>query len=376
MFEEGARLKEQYGAANVFDFSLGNPHLEPPAEFVESLRRLAANPPPGLHRYMPNAGFPDVRERMAAKISSEQDLQVPSSHVIMTGGAASGLNVSLRTLIHPGEKVVLIKPIFAEYQFYCLHAQADPVYVDSTADFDIDLAQLERSLTDDVRAIILNSPNNPTGRVYPETSIIALCQLLEEKSRQFGKPIYLLSDEPYRRLVYDGTQVPALLPRYRNSIIVGSFSKDLGLAGERIGYLAIHPELENAGLILNGLVFCLRTLGFVNAPAIIQKSVVDALDASVDVEQYRINRDLLYNGITKIGYSVVKPEGAFYLFPRSPIPDDTQFIRILQEEKVLAVPGVGFAQPGYFRLSYAVERDVIEGALDRFQAAWKKAANL
>lgn len=369
MFEEGAKLREQYGAENVYDFSLGNPHLEPPAEIVDKLRQLAAEPPQGVHRYMPNAGFPEVRERVADFVGKLQGVATPASHVVMVCGAASGLNVALRTLINPGEKVLLLKPIFAEYRFYAMHQGAQAVLVDSTADFDVDLEQVERAIDATTRVLMLNSPNNPTGRVYPAATIHALCELLTRKSREFGKPIYLLSDEPYRRLVYDGVQVPALFPHYPNTIIVASFSKDLGLAGERIGYLAVHPELENAAQILSGMVFCLRTMGFVNAPAMIQLAVAEGLHATVDVDAYRRNRDLLYGGLQEIGYEVVKPEGAFYLFPKSPVADDTRFIRRLQQERVLAVPGTGFAQPGYFRLSYAVEPEVIERALPAFERA-------
>jgi aspartate aminotransferase len=370
MFEEATELRARVGDENVFDFSLGNPHLEPPAELIESLKRQTASPQPGIHRYMPNPGFPEVRQKVADSISAREGIQVPAANVVMTVGAACGLEIALRALLNPGDEVVLFAPIFAEYRFYVMHARGVCKLVETTPEFDLDLEAAKAAIGPKTRVVLVNSPNNPTGRVYPESTIRGLTDLLRQKSQEFGKPIVLLSDEPYRRLVYDGITVPPILPQYEHAISVSSFSKELGVAGERIGYLAVHPAFSEADKILAGLIFCLRTMGFVNAPAIMQLAIADSLGASVDVDAYRQNRDLFYHGLREIGYDVVKPEGAFFLFPRTPIPDDVAFVRILQKQNVLAVPGSGFSRSGHIRLSYAVQPDVIRRALPRFKTAF------
>lgn len=372
MFEEASELRARVGAENVFDFSLGNPHLEPPAELVQSLQHHTAAPRPGIHRYMPNPGFPEVREKVAASFSKREGVAVPASHVVMTVGAACGLEIVLRALLNPGDEVLLFAPIFAEYRFYVMHAQGECRLVETGSDFDLDLAAAANAIGPRTRVVLVNSPNNPTGRVYPETTIVQLCKVLEQKSKEYGRPIVLLSDEPYRRLVYDGVQVPPIFPYYSHAITVSSFSKELGIAGERIGYLAVHPSFSESDKILAGIVFCLRTMGFVNAPALMQLAIADSLDASVDIDAYRKNRDIFWNGLTEIGYEVVKPEGAFFLFPKTPLADDVAFVRLLQKQNVLSVPGSGFDRPGYIRLSYAVEPTVIEKALPRFKLAFEE----
>lgn len=371
MFEEGERQRRERGEENVFDFSLGNPHLEPPQELVARLRDLAEHPRPGMHRYMSNPGFPAVREKVAERVSRWEGRSVPSSHIIMTAGAACGLSVVFRSLLDPGDRVLAFSPFFPEYRFYAMHAGAACDLVPTGEDFELDPPALAEAIDDRTRIVLVNSPNNPTGRVYRAATIDGLVAVLRAANRSRARPIILVSDEPYRRLVYDGTEVPSLLDRYEFTILVASFSKDLGLAGERIGYLVVHPELPDAPAVLSALVFCLRTLGFVNAPALMQLVVAEALEASVDVEAYRRNRDLLYGGLVGIGYQVVKPEGAFFLFPRSPIPDDIEFVRRLQREGILAVPGTGFGRPGHFRLSYAVGPDVISRALPHFETAFQ-----
>lgn len=374
MFEEGNRLRAQFGAENVYDFSLGNPHLEPPAALTERLRDLTTHPPAGMHRYMPIPGFPGVRAKLAEAISRQESVQksvqVPMAHVLMTGGAASGLNIVARALLNPGDKVILFAPIFPEYTIYVGHAGGVCQQVQTTAEFDLDLSALEAALDESTRMVLLNSPNNPTGRVYPETSIVGLVGVLERANRHRRRPIVLVSDDPYRRMVYDGARVPTLMAKYPVTILVGSFSKDLGLAGERIGYLAVHPEFPQANAVMNALTFCLRTLGFVNAPALFQLAVADVLDTAVDIAAYQSNRDLLYDGLVGIGYQVVKPEGAFFLFPRSPLDDDRAFVECLARHRILAVPGTGFARSGYFRLSYAVAPEVIKAALPGFAQAF------
>ncbi len=367
MFEEGNRLRAEFGADQVFDFSLGNPHLEPPMEFVQALADLTSHPTPGLHRYMPNPGFTDVREAIGRWYGEREGVSVPTDHVVMTCGAAGAINVALRSMLEPGDEVVLFVPIFAEYRFYVMHARGVCRMVETTDEFDIDLDRLEGAIGPRTRAVLINSPNNPTGRVYPEETIRVLCELLTRKSKQFGRPIVLITDEPYRMLTYDGVSVPRVMPHYPATIGISSFSKDLGLAGERIGYLIVHPEFPDAADLLRGLIFCLRTMGFVNAPAIMQKAVARVLGASVDVDAYRRNRDLLYPALVSMGLEIIKPEGAFFLFPRTPMADDIEFVKRLQAERVLSVPGTGFGRPGYIRLSYAVEPDVIERGLPQFE---------
>lgn len=366
MFEEGNRLRAEFGDENVFDFSLGNPHLEPPREFVEALKRFAENPPRGVHRYMPNPGFPEVRSKVAAWYGKREGVPIPMEHVVMTCGAAGAINVALRSLLEAGDEVVLFVPIFAEYRFYVMHNRGTVRLVETDEEFLPDLDRTAEAINERTRVVLFNSPNNPTGRVYPEAVVRGLCALLDEKSRRFGRPIVLMTDEPYRRLVYDGLTVPAVLPHYNATIAVSSFSKELGLAGERIGYLIVHPQFPEAEDLLRGLIFCLRTMGFVNAPAIIQLAVADVLDASVDIEAYRTNRDLLHDALVAMGLRMQKPEGAFYLFPKSPFADDLEFVRRLQSQRILSVPGAGFARPGYIRLSYAVDPDVIERSLPQF----------
>ena len=371
MFEEGARLRLRAGAERVCDFSLGNPHLEPPADLIERLANLTARPIPGMHRYMPNAGYPEVRQKVADRIAVREGRAVPADHVVMTGGAASGLNVVLRTLLDPGDKVVLFTPLFPDYRFYVMHAGGECQLVPTTERFDLDPAALDDAIDERTRAVLLNSPNNPTGRVYPKALIAELVRVLRDHNRDRPRPIVLITDDPYRRIVYDGIELPRLFDHYEHTVSIASFSKDLGLAGERIGYLVVHPDFPDAGPLLAGMIFCLRSLGFVNAPALMQRLVADVMDASVDVDAYRRNRDALFDGLTRIGYEVIKPEGAFFLFPRAPISDDVDFVARLQRESVLSVPGRGFACPGHFRLSYAVEPDVISKALPRFEKAFR-----
>jgi aspartate aminotransferase len=327
-----------------------------------------------MHRYMANAGFPSVRTKVAEMIGRREGAELSADRIVMTVGAASGLNVALRALLDPGDEVVVLAPIFAEYRFYVMHAGGECRIAETTESFDLDLDRLASAINERTRVVLLNSPNNPTGRVYSDDSVGALCELLKERSRRFGRPIVLLSDEPYRKLVYDGVVVPTLFDKYDAVLVVASFSKDLGLAGERIGYLAMHPNFPEAAATTSAMVFCLRTLGFVNAPAMMQLAIADSLEASVDVESYRVNRYLLCDGLSSIGYELVRPEGAFFLFPRTPIADDVEFCRKLAAEHVLAVPGVGFGRRGHMRLSYAVAPQVIERAMPCFGRAFRDAS--
>ena len=371
MYEVARKLKSEVGEANVCDFSLGNPHLEPPADVIDEFKRQASSKELGLHRYMTTAGIPEVREKIAEHVSKREGVSFKSEHIVMTCGAAGAINIAMRTLLWPGDKVALFTPCFAEYRFYCLHAGAEPLFVPTDDTFDLDANRLERALTADVRMVILNSPNNPTGRVYPESSVKAVCDVLKKRSAEFGRPIVLLVDDPYRKIVYDGVRVPNVFAKYPFTMMATSFSKDLGLAGERIGYLAIHPEFPQFAEVLEGLCFCLRTLGFVNAPATMQRVAAASLEASVDVGAYQRNRDRLLHGLREIGYECVTPEGAFFLFPKAPGVDDLKFLDRLITQRILVVPGVGFETPGFFRISYAVDPEIVERSLPAFRRAFE-----
>lgn len=370
MFEEGRALKKKVGAENVFDFALGNPVLEPPEEFFEALEDVIADHTPGLHHYMPNVGFRETRLAVADYHALESGLEYEPKHIVMTVGAAGAMNVTMKTLLNEGEEIILLAPYFAEYWFYVDNHGGVARVVDTASDFDIDVDAVEAAITARTRAIVVNSPNNPTGRVYGHGTIEALARLLERKQEEFGTTIYIITDEPYRTIVYDDVDVPVVANYYANTILCTSHSKDLGLAGERIGHIAVCPNAADASELIDGMAFAVRTLGFVNAPALMQRVVTDVLGASVDIDFYRRNRDTLYHELTALGFETIKPQGAFYLFPKSPLEDDVALVRELQKFNILTVPGSGFGKPGYFRISYAVERDVVERSLP----VWKSAA--
>jgi aspartate aminotransferase len=372
MFEQGIALKKKLGESNVFDLSLGNPVMEPPEEFRQELRRWVNQPGPGMHRYMPNAGYPETREAVAEYLLSQTGLQFTRDEIVMTCGAAGAINVVLKTIVEAGDEVVIFAPYFVEYIYYIENAQALPRIVPTDSQFIPDLKILEENITPQTRAVLVNSPNNPTGAVYGHDILSGIGRLLGKKEAEYGREIFLISDEVYRRLVYDGVECPYVFQYHPGTIVVTSFSKDLALPGERIGYIALNPEYEGRGELINGLVFCNRVLGFVNAPALMQNVVRGLQHASVDIDKYRGKRDLLYSSLVEMGFSTVKPAGAFYIFPRSPIEDDVDFVKELQNYNILVVPGRGFGAPGYFRISYCVEDWVIEGSLLGFGAAARK----
>ena len=364
MFEAGIALKAQYGDANVFDLSLGNPVVEPPPEFHEELRRLAENPAKGMHRYMPNNGYVETRQAVADDLATETGIAFSANDIVMTCGAAAALNVVLKTILNPGEEVILLSPYFVEYGYYVDNHNGVAVVVPTDEDFQPDLSAIEAAITPRTRALILNSPNNPSGVIYSAECLQALGELLDRKQREHGTEIFIISDEPYRRIIYDGLTYPQVFPHYEQTIVVNSHAKDLALPGERIGYMAVNPHYAGREELTGGLTFCNRILGFVNAPALMQHVVRALQGVSVDVADYQRKRDFLYTQLTEMGYSVTKPQGAFYLFPKSPVEDDTEFVNALQERLVLAVPGRGFGTPGYFRISYCLEDWVLEGAMD------------
>ncbi|MGA1864944.1 MAG: pyridoxal phosphate-dependent aminotransferase, partial [bacterium] len=359
-------------AENVYDFSLGNPNLEPPAKFTDALIEYLNEPRPMKHGYMPNAGFPEVRKSIAEHLKTEQGVELSENEIIMTCGAGGGLNVVFKAILNPGETVITPSPYFVEYVFYTDNHAGRLETVSCREDFDMDVDMIASKITPDTAAVLINSPNNPTGRVYSEESIRQLSAMLKEKEKETGRAVYLISDEPYRRIVYDGVAVPSILAAYDNSIIVNSYSKSLSLAGERIGYIAVNPRADDLKKLLGAMILANRILGFVNAPASIQQAVGRLQGVSVNIGLYERKRNLICDGLSTIGYQFNKPQGAFYLFPKSPIGDEVEFCRILQQEKILAVPGRGFGSPGYFRLAYCVDDKVIERSIPAFQRAWEK----
>jgi aspartate aminotransferase len=372
MFEEGTKMKAIHGEEKVFDFSLGNPDLPPPAKFDEVLRELAAAATPGVHKYMANGGYPHVREKMAAKVSDEQEVGIGAEEMLMTCGAAGALNVVLKSILDPGDEVILLSPYFVEYNFYVDNHGGVAKIVETDDEFDLDLNKILAAINEKTKAIIVNSPNNPTGQIYSNEKIHKLGHLLEAASEKFGT-IFLISDEPYRKIVFKDNTVPSILKNYKNSIIVSSFSKDLSLPGERIGFIAVHPEIDQKSALIGALTLANRILGFVNAPALMQRAVAQLQDVSVDCTVYEARREIFCKVLKDAGYSFMPPKGAFYVFPKSPIKDDVKFVSILQENLILAVPGTGFGKPGYFRLAFCVDDSVIERSASAFAKAFQEA---
>jgi aspartate aminotransferase len=369
MFEEGARLKKEFGAENVFDFSLGNPDLPPPQEFQKTLMQLAENDLPGSHAYMPNGGYPFVREAVAASISREQGIRLSANEMLMTCGAAGGLNVTLKALLDPGDEVIILAPFFVEYKFYVDNHGGVSKVVATDENFDLDPEIIAAAVNEKTKAIIINSPNNPTGQIYSKESLAELGRVLSEAGHKYSSIIYLVADEPYRKIVFDNNDVPSIMQAYQNSIVVSSYSKDLSLPGERIGYIALHPEIAEKAPLIEALTLANRILGFVNAPALMQRVVAELQGASVDNTIYTRRREKFCKILAAAGYEFMPPKGAFYIFPKSPIADDAKFVGMLQKQKILAVPGRGFGSPGYFRLAFCVDDAVIERSAEAFKKA-------
>ncbi len=374
MFEEGARMKAEFGADNVFDFSLGNPDVPPPPRFTEVLRELAAEDRPGVHGYMPNGGFPYVREALAARLSQEQGVEFDQGDVLMTCGAAGALNVVMKSLLDPGDEVIILSPFFVEYNFYVDNHGGTTRIVATDAEFNLDLEAIREALSEKTKVVLINSPNNPTGQVYPAEDLQALGRILEEAGERFCTTIYLVSDEPYRKIVFDDCEVPSIMQATTNAIVVSSFSKDLSLPGERIGYLAVHPEIHEKNELLDALTLANRILGFVNAPALMQRVVAQLQEVSVDCSVYARRREVFCRVLDEAGFEYVRPRGAFYLFPRTPM-DDVEFCALLQQEKILAVPGRGFGAPGHIRLAFCVDEDVIARSAEAFRRAMQRATS-
>ncbi len=366
MFEAGVRLRRERGADCVFDYSLGNPDVEPPEEVMDALRRVVAQARPLSHGYMPNAGFPDVRASIARGLAGRSGLPFTGEDVIMTVGAAGAINTALKSILDPGDEVIVLRPYFPEYRFYIENHGGRVVEVETDERFQPDVERIAAAMGAGAKAIILNSPNNPTGAVYPAETLRALNAIVRE-------PALVISDEPYRTLTYDGIRAPETLLHIERAVVAFSWSKAMAIAGERIGYLALSPRLKEAEELRNACIFATRVLGYVNAPAIWQRVVALAPDALVDVRQYQAKRDVLCDALNAMGYQAPRPQGSYYAFPRTPIPDDVAFIELLQEEGILAVPGVGFGRGGHMRLSITLPMEHIEKSLPGFERALRRA---
>lgn len=376
MFEEGKRLASLFGAENVYDFSLGNPSVPAPDSVKSALLDIAENTDPlSLHGYMSNAGYESTRKAVADDLNRRFGTYFSAGNVIMTVGAAGGLNVILRTLLNPGDEVIVFAPFFLEYGNYVENYGGALRIVDTGEDFMPDCDALYNAINGRTKAVIINNPNNPTGAVYDEACIIRIAETLERRGRELGTSIYLISDEPYRELCYDGAEVPFLTKYYRNTIVGYSWSKSLSLPGERIGYLLIPSECDESALIYDAAVIANRVLGFVNAPAIQQRLVERCLGEKTDLEYYDYNRKALYTGLTEIGYECVYPRGAFYLWMKSPEKDDRAFCERAKKYNILLVPGSGFKRGGYVRLAYCVEHAMIMRSLDAFKKLFTEYDN-
>jgi aspartate aminotransferase len=374
MFEEGNLLKKQHGADKVFDFSLGNPDLDPPPEFHRVFLKLAEEDQKGSHGYMPNAGYPDVREALAKKASREHQVAIDGSHIVMAVGAAGGLNAVFKTICDPGDEVIVTRPYFMEYRSYTGNHGAKLVEVDSLPDFNLNIDAIGAALSPKTAAVLINSPNNPTGKVYPAQSIAALAGLLQKHGEKTGRLPYLVSDEPYREIAYN-VEVPPVLSAYSESIVVNSYSKSLSLPGERIGYIAVSPHIADKDDVMNGLIYSTRILGYVNAPALMQRIVAELTEAVVDVAVYARRRDAFTAILDEAGIEYAVPEGAFYLFCKVPAKkgggsgDDAAFVNLLKQHLILGVPGAGFGKPGWLRFAYCVDETIIRASASAFKKA-------
>ncbi len=372
MFEAGAKLRAEHGAGNVFDFSIGNPNLKPPKEFQEALEKVAADNSEGIHGYMPNMGFPHVRQAIAKTVLRDQGADVTGEDIIITCGAAGGLNVIIKALINPGEEILVTRPFFVEYTFYAQNHGGNLVTVPANKDFSLNLDEMEKAISDKTRIVLVNSPNNPTGQIYTKDELDKLGELLLKKSKEYGKVIYLVSDEPYRKIVFEDIEVPPMFSCYADTIVATSHSKDLSLPGERIGYITIGPDTQYREKLRAAMALTNRILGFVNAPSIMQRVLPYIQDASVDIDAYKRKRDMLCEGLAETTLEFIVPPGTFYIFPKSPIKDDVKFVQMLQDELILAVPGSGFGKPGYFRLSFCVDDETIKNSIPAFKRVMDK----
>ncbi len=371
MFEAGIELKKKYGAENVFDYSLGNPDIPAPETVKTALQEIAGHADePFAFGYMPNAGLPDARKALAQKISAEQGVTISGDQLVVTVGAAGGLNVFFRAVLEEGDEVLCPSPYFVEYGFYAGNYGGVLKSVPTKEDFSLDIDAFDKAITAKTRAVIIDSPNNPTGQIYSAQEIAALAEVLKKHSAANGRPIYLISDEPYRFLNFDGVEIPGVFQYYDASVVIGSFSKNLSLAGARIGFIAVNSKLENNEELMAGLIMCNRILGFVNAPVIAQKLILKCIDSEVDLNIYRRRRDALAKVLSDAGIEFTMPRGAFYFFPKSPVANEQKFVDALLNERVLAVSGKGFGKPGYIRLAFcSIDEKQIAASAESFKRA-------
>lgn len=369
MFEEGKKLASIHGAENVYDFSLGNPNLAPPEEVKQAIIDILNDESPTyVHGYMNNSGYEDVRVTIAESLNRRFGTDFSEKNLIMTVGAAGGLNVVLKTILDPGDEVITFAPYFGEYRSYVANYDGNLVVISpNTVDFQPNLKELREKITEKTKAIIVNTPNNPTGVVYSEKTIQELSDILREKQKELGTSIYLISDEPYRELAYDGITVPYIPNYFENTIVCYSYSKSLSLPGERIGYLVIPNTVDDFDNVISAANVANRILGFVNAPSLLQRAVAKCVDAEVNVEAYNKNREALYKGLTELGFECIKPEGAFYMFVKTPTENDLDFVNMAKKYNILLVPGSAFGCPGYVRIAYCVSYETIINALPKFK---------
>ena len=379
MFEEGKNLSEKYGAENVCDFSLGNPNLAAPDSIKNAVKAVIEEEDAVfVHGYMNNSGYEDVRKAVAESLNRRFGTDFGTENIVMTVGAAGGMNVAMKSLVNPGDEIVAFAPFFGEYRCYASNVDAKLVVVPANEpSFLPDAEVFAKYITPKTKMVIINSPNNPTGVVYPESTIIALADVLREKQKEYGTEIYIFADEPYRELVYDNTvKVPFLTKYYDNTLVGYSWSKSLSLPGERIGYIAVSNKIANFEDLTSALNVATRILGFVNAPSLIQRVIARCVDDVADLEFYRKNRDMLYNGLSEMGYDCVKPDGAFYLWIKTPIEDDSEFAEMAKKYLLLTVPGSAFGCKGYIRLSYCVSPKMIETSLPKFKTLLEEVKNM
>lgn len=370
MFEEGKRLAAIYGPENVYDFSLGNPNVPAPEAVNRAITDIVAEEASTkVHGYMSNAGFEDVRDTVAQSLNRRFGTQFHLENILMTVGAASGMNVILKTVLDPGDEVIVFAPYFMEYGAYVRNYDGVLVTVSpDTSSFQPNISELKEKITRRTKAVIINTPNNPTGVVYSSETLEQIAAVMKAKEEEYRTSIVLISDEPYRELAYDGVEVPYVTPFYHNTVVCYSYSKSLSLPGERIGYLVIPDELEDSKAVIAAATIANRVLGCVNAPSLMQRVIMRCIDEKVNVEAYDRNRNLLYNGLTGFGFECIRPEGAFYLFVKSPEADDRAFSDVCKKHRLLVVPGTSFACPGYVRISYCVSYEQIERSLPAFEA--------
>jgi aspartate aminotransferase len=372
MFEEGIALKKKYGDEKVFDLSIGNPIFEPPDQFKNELKRLVKQPVPGMHLAVEEGGDSETRGTIAYQLTHDTGIQFDSKSIVMAFGAAGAVNIAFKTLLNPGEEVISFTPCYFEYENYADNHEGVIKYIPSDQNFIPDFEALEAGITPNTKIVIINSPNNPTGVVYSSAVLKQIAEIITQKSAKLKTRIYIVSDDVYSKLYCGGEQCPRILNYYPHTIVTTSFSKDLSIPGERIGYVAVHPECEDAKTIIRGLSYSNRVMGFISAPSIMQYAIRNLQNVSVSINEYQRKRDFLYENLIKMGYSVTKPQGAFYIFPKTPIKNDEAFVQELKDLLVLTTPGFIFQSPGYFRISYCLDNKVIEGSLSGLRKAIEK----